>query len=97
MPRQLHPLPGREVGKDLPAGFRNLGFDELDLLFEADSQRMRLRMSPEIFQFILQFDDRFLEIELVFHRLEVRQAGGRRQRRIQVKKVGGPDLSGPPW
>jgi hypothetical protein len=28
---------------------------------------MFFRMRPEFIEFVLQFDDRFLEIELVFH------------------------------
>ena len=67
MPRQLHALPGVEVGENLPAGFLQLFFDELDFLLEADAQRMFFRVFAEFVELGLQFDDRFLEIELMFH------------------------------
>ncbi len=69
MTGQLDALPGGEVGKDLPSGFFQLFFDELDFLFETDAQRMGFRMLSEVFQLVLEFDDRFFEIELVFHAL----------------------------
>ena len=67
MARQLDALPGGEVGENLPAGFLQLFFDELDFLLEADAQRMLFRMFAEFVQLALQFDDRLLEIELMFH------------------------------
>jgi hypothetical protein len=67
MPRQLDALPRVEVEKNLPAGFLQFFFDELDFFLNADVQRMRFRMFAEFVQLVLQFDDRLLEIELVFH------------------------------
>ena len=67
MPRELDALPGVEIGKDVPPGFRQLFFDELDFLLEADAERMFFRVFAQFIQLVLQFDDRLLEIELMFH------------------------------
>jgi hypothetical protein len=67
MPRQLDALPRVKVEKNLPAGFLQFFFDELDFFLKADVHRMRFRMFAEFVQLVLQFDDRLLEIELVFH------------------------------
>ena len=67
MAGQLDALPGVEVGENLPPGFLQLLFDELDFLLEADAQRMLFRVFAEFVQLALQFDDRLLEIELMFH------------------------------
>ena len=69
MPGQLDALPGGEIQKNLPPGFLQFFFNELDFFFKTDAQRMFLRVLPEIVQLVLQFDDRFLEIELMFHAL----------------------------
>ena len=71
MARELDALPGGEVQENLPAGFLQFFFDELDFLLEADAQRMFLRMRAEFIQLVLQFDDRLFEIELMFHALEI--------------------------
>ena len=67
MPGQLDPLPRGEVEENLPPGFLELGFDLLDLRVETDAQRVALPMFSEVRQIVLQFDDRLLEIELMFH------------------------------
>jgi hypothetical protein len=67
MPRQLDALPRVEVEKNLPAGFLQFFFDELDFFLKADVQRMLFRVFAKVVQLVLQFDDRLLEIELVFH------------------------------
>ena len=70
MARKLDALPGGEVGEDVPPGFRQFFLDELDFLLEADAERMLFRVSAQVIQFFLQFDDRLLEIELMFHAWE---------------------------
>ena len=67
MPRQLDALPGGEVRENLPPGFLQLLFDELDFLLEADAERMLFRVFPQFVQLALQFDNRLFEIELMFH------------------------------
>ena len=67
MPGQLDALPGVEVRENLPPGFLQFFLDELDFLLEADAQRMLFRVLAEVLQLVLQFDDRLLEIELMFH------------------------------
>ena len=68
MAGQLDPLPGGEVGKNLPPGFLQFLFDELDFLLETDAERMFFSgCFFEFLQLVLQFDDRLLEIELMFH------------------------------
>ena len=71
MPGQLDALPGGEVQKNLPPGFFQLFFNKLDFFFKPDAKRMFLRVGPKIVQLVLQFDDRFLEIELMFHALYI--------------------------
>ena len=87
MTGQLHALPGRQIGKDLTACFFELFFNELDFLFKTDAQRMFFGVLTQIAQLILQFDDRFLEIELMFHiSLNVvpdfKEAGNAESRRV---------------
>ena len=53
--------------ENLPPGFLQLLFDELDFLLETDAERMFFRVLAEFVQLVLQFDDRLLEIELMFH------------------------------
>ena len=48
MAGQLHALPGVEVRENLPAGFLQLLFDELDFLLEADAQGVLFRVFPEV-------------------------------------------------
>ena len=67
MARELDALPGGEVRKNVPPGFRQLFFNELDFLFEADAERVFFRVFAQFIQLGLQFDDRLLEIELMFH------------------------------
>ena len=67
MARKLDALPGVEVRENVPPGFLQFFFDELDFLLEADAERMFFRMLAEFVQLVLQFDDRLLEIELMFH------------------------------
>ena len=68
MTSQLHSLPGAQVGKNLPAGFLQLFFDKLDFLLKADAERVLFGMGPQFIKFVLQFDDRFFEIELMSHK-----------------------------
>src|SRR5690242_21657460 len=56
-----------EVRENLPAGFLQLLFDQLDFLLETDAQRMLFRVFPKVVELALQFDNRFFEIELMFH------------------------------
>ena len=65
--RQLNALPRSEIQKNLPPGFLEFFFDQLEFLVKTDAQGMLLRLCPEFFELVLQFDDRFLEIELMFH------------------------------
>ena len=67
MARELDALPGGEVGEDVPPGFRQFFLDELDFLLEADAERVFFRVLAQFIQLGLQFDDRLLEIELMFH------------------------------
>src|SRR5689334_24014795 len=67
MAGQLNPLPGRQVREDLFASFRDLPFDRRDLLVKIDAEAMILAMLVELFQLPLQFGNRLLEIELMFH------------------------------
>jgi hypothetical protein len=70
MPRELHALPGGEVQENLPPGFLQFFFDELDFLLEADAERMFFRVLAQFVQLGLQFDDGLLEIKLMFHASE---------------------------
>jgi hypothetical protein len=67
MPRKLDALPGREVQENLPPGFFQFFFDELDFLFKTDAQGMFFRMQTELVQLVLQLRDRLFEIKLMFH------------------------------
>jgi hypothetical protein len=67
MPGEPDTLPRSEIGKNLPARFIQPFLEKLDFLLEADVHRMRFRMFAEFIQLVLQFDNRLLEIELVFH------------------------------
>ena len=67
MPGQLHPLPRGEVQKDVAPRLLQLFLDDLDFLLETDAQRMLVRVLTEFIQLGLQFDDRLLEIKLMFH------------------------------
>jgi len=55
----------------MPPRFLQLAFDGLDFVLKTDAQRMLFRMLPELVQPGLQFDDRLLEIELMFHAVRV--------------------------
>ncbi len=67
MARELDALPGGKIGEDVPPGFRQFFLDELDFLLEADAERVLFRVLAQFLQLGLQFDDRLLEIELMFH------------------------------
>ena len=60
-------LPRGEVGVYLPPGFLDFSFYERDLFLEGNVDRMGFWMLSEFFELFLQFDDRLLEIELMFH------------------------------
>ena len=70
MPRELDALPRGQIQKNLPPGFFQLLFDQLEFFVKTDAQRVFLRLSPELVELVLQFDDRLLEIELMFHAWE---------------------------
>jgi hypothetical protein len=67
MARQLDALPGGEIQEDLPPGLLQFFFDELDFLLKADARANAFPGGPQVIQLGLQFDDRLLEIELMFH------------------------------
>jgi hypothetical protein len=67
MSRELDALPRGEVQENLPPGFLQLAFDDLDFFLEADAERMFFRMLAEFVQLVLQFSDRLFEIKLMFH------------------------------
>ena len=71
MARELNALPGGEVKENLPPGFLQLSFNDPEFLLETDPQRMLFGMLAEFIQLVLQFDDRLLKIELMFHSLEI--------------------------
>src|SRR5688500_480368 len=70
MARQLHPLPGGEIGKDILAGFFDLRLDLSDLRFEGNAG-----MLLQVIQLSLQLDNRLLEIEIMLH-TRCRSVGG---------------------
>ena len=53
MARELDALPGVEVEENVPAGFLQFFFDELDFLLEADAQRMLFRVFTEVVELVL--------------------------------------------
>ena len=73
----------------MPPGFRQLFLDELDFLLEADAQGMLVRVLTEFLQLALQFDNRFLEIELMFHKSQAMRFPPHNQWGIpQMRKAG---------
>ena len=69
MPGELDALPRGEVGVNLPPGFLEFDFDLPDFIFQTDPHGVGLGVLAKLIQLLLQFEDRFLEIELVFHAL----------------------------
>ena len=76
-PGELNALPGAEVGVNLPPRLLEFDFDLLDFLLQADPHGVRLRVLAKLIQLALQFDDRLLEIELMFHARGKLSGGGR--------------------
>src|SRR5205085_12294107 len=60
-------VPGAEIGKNLALGFLEFFFNYSNFFFEADVQRVGFGMFFQLFELGLQFGNRLLEIELVFH------------------------------
>ena len=67
MTGDLDSVPGAQVGKDLASGFLDLLFDQGNLFLETDAQGMSFRVLSELLEFVLQFNDRLFEIEMMFH------------------------------
>ena len=67
MPGELDALPGGQIGEDLLPHLGNLLLPLADFVLKIDTERMRFRMLLEFLELVLQFDNRFLEIELMFH------------------------------
>ena len=67
MPGDFNAVSGTEVGKNLALGFFELFFDQGNFFLDADSEGMSFRVFSEFFEFGLQFDNRLLEIEMMFH------------------------------
>ena len=55
------------VLKDFFAGLRDLLFDQGGFLVEIDAEAVIFAMLNQLFQLVLQLQDRLLEIQLMFH------------------------------
>src|ERR1041384_301581 len=64
-------LPGSEVGINILTGILELLLHLLDFVLKTDPHGMLFRVLSEFIQLTLQFNDRLLKIELMFHLREV--------------------------
>jgi hypothetical protein len=92
MPGQLHPLPRAQIGEYLTPGFLDLLFDQFAFLLKTDVQGVFFGMLLQVLQLGLQFEDRFLEIKLVFHAEDILSAGKGEATRNSSPESGEPDL-----
>ena len=68
MAGQLDALPRGQIGEDLFPSLGDLSLHSGDFLVEIDADRMGVPVFGQFFELALQFRDRLLEIELMFHR-----------------------------
>ena len=81
MTRHLHPLPGGEVGVDVPAGLFELALHLHDFGFEVDAHAGGVPVLLQLLNLALDFKDRLLELKLMFHAVETLGTGGNRGNR----------------
>jgi hypothetical protein len=64
---ELDPLPGSQVGEHLAPGLADLLLDPGDLFVEVHPDSVGFPVLDEFLEFALQFGDRFLEVQRLFH------------------------------
>ena len=67
MARQLNSLPGCEVAEDVPTCLLQFLLNQYDFLINAEIGKMTFRMFSQLDEFLLELDDRLLEVENMFH------------------------------
>src|SRR5436190_14408283 len=70
MAGNLNTVPGAKILKNLALCLREFFFDESNLFFKADVDGMGFRVLFQLLELGLQFSNRLLEVELMFHRRE---------------------------
>ena len=80
MPGDLNAIPGAQVQKDLALGFFDLLLNDRNFFLQSNAEGMLFGVLSQLLKLALQFCNRLLEVELMFHPLQFSYPPGARQR-----------------